>query len=115
MTSETWTDPARPVSQRVVDRVAAVTGKDPLEMEALYERIDPDGLNRLFSDDPPRPSRDRGYVAFPMAGCQVLVHADGTVEVTPEEESLDASAADEETGTTSRAHDAASYAAESPD
>jgi len=70
------------VSQRVIAEVAATTGKDPLEMEPLYTRVDPDCLETIFSGDSRTAARNRGQISFPMAGCHVTVKADGTVDVT---------------------------------
>lgn len=83
MSSIVGTDDTLSVSDRVIEEVASVTGTDPLEMEPLYTRIDPDCLESLFSDDSLPESRTQGHVAFPMAGCEVVVEADGTIEVTP--------------------------------
>jgi len=83
MTSTTTTNDSRPLSQRVVEKVAAATGADPRELGPLYESVDPTSLDRLFSDASPAADRTDGYVAFTMAGCRVMAHADGTIEVTP--------------------------------
>lgn len=92
------------ISERVIEKVAAVTGTDPLEMEPLYSRVDPDCLESLFDDRTVPESRNQGHVAFPLDGCQVVVEADGTVEVTPFGERADATTAT-----------ASSRAVESPD
>lgn len=73
-----------PTSQRVIEEVAAVTGMNPLEMEPLYHQIDPDSLNSLFSDADSTTSGQQGHIIFPLAGCQVTVWADGSVDVEPE-------------------------------
>ena len=66
------------ISETVVITVAEATGVDPLELEPLYEVVDPDALNRLFRSAP-------GFVevSFRMANCEVVVHCDGEVVVTP--------------------------------
>ena len=68
------------ISHRVVEKVAAATGTDPLNIDPLYNRIDPNCLNSLFQD-----GASEGYVEFLLAGCTVTVQADGTVEVTQDE------------------------------
>jgi len=68
-------------SQRVISAVAEETGKEPTEVGPLYHVIDPDALDRLFSAT--RGSgRNQGHVEFTFAGCDVVVHGDGEVEVT---------------------------------
>ncbi|MDS0474662.1 HalOD1 output domain-containing protein [Natrinema sp. 1APR25-10V2] len=68
------------ISHRVAEKVAAANGTDPLNLDPLYNRIDPDCLNSLFQDE-----TSEGYVEFLMAGCNVTVQADGTVEVAQSE------------------------------
>lgn len=79
-----------PVSRRVVEQVAEATDSDPMELEPLYERIDPDALDDLFSDPHPMDNRRVGHVSFTMAGCEVVVWADDTVDVITDEEGADA-------------------------
>jgi hypothetical protein len=83
MSSITDTDDTLSVSQRVVEKVAAETEIDPLEMEPLYTRVDPDCLESLFRDDSMPGDRNQGHIAFPMAGCEVVVEANGAIDVTP--------------------------------
>lgn len=83
-----------PVSQRVVRAVAAETDAEPLEMEPLYDVIDPEGLNALFEPTKCGPTRSAGTVTFRYAGCAVTVHADGGVEVAAERVSRSASQTD---------------------
>lgn len=92
---ETFEEPS--TSQRVITAVAEETGNDPTEVGPLYHVIDPDALDRLFG---PTATTDRtaGRVEFEFAGCEVLVHGNGTVEVaetgatvgTPDEAKTDA-------------------------
>lgn len=72
------------MSQRIVERVADVTGTDPIELEPLYERVDPECLDSLFDETSPAADRHRGHLAFPMAGCRVVVWADGSIDVEPD-------------------------------
>ena len=70
------------VCETVVAAVAEATGVEPLELEPLYTVVDPDALNRLF--DPSSPARSPFVeMRFSMAGCDVVVHCDGEVVVTP--------------------------------
>lgn len=84
---EDTTDPAecRPVthhyqrngdespSEAVIAAVSVVTDTSPLDLEALYHRIDPDALDALFDFDgcggPPRALQ----VRFRYDGCSVVV------------------------------------------
>ena len=63
-------------SLRVIDAVASATRTDPLTMDPLYEAIDPDALDDLFTG-----AAVGGHVHFEYAGHEVTVHADGSVVV----------------------------------
>jgi hypothetical protein len=87
-------------SQRVITAVAETTGNDPTEVGPLYRVIDPDALDRLF-DATPTNARAAGRVEFTFAGCDVVVHGNGAVEVAEIDAGADAtepSPADEGTG-----------------
>ena len=68
-----------PLSHAVVVTVAAQKGVDPLDLDdRLYDCIDPDALDALFSST----GQDAcGTVQFLMAGCQVEVSAQRRVTV----------------------------------
>ncbi|MFD1643615.1 HalOD1 output domain-containing protein [Halohasta litorea] len=83
------TDEEDTVSKRVINRVADVTGTDPLELEPLYYCVDPDCLNSIFENNKSTPSQCGGHVQFSMAGCQVIVNADGSVDVSTQPEEPD--------------------------
>lgn len=70
-----------PVSQRVVERVADATDTHPLDVEPLFEIVDPDAIDRLFANGSGSTTRGQGRICFPMSGCEVTVWADGDVEV----------------------------------
>lgn len=71
----------------IVTAVAETRGVDPLDLPPLYDAINSDALERMFSSPitpaPPSPS----HVRFTYEGCEVVVHTDGEVSVTPVEES----------------------------
>lgn len=71
------------VASLVVETVAEVSGKSPMELEQLYARIDTDALNRLFQPLADGPSRTGGRVEFPFDDYVVSVHADGRIVVDP--------------------------------
>ncbi|EMA30450.1 HalOD1 output domain-containing protein [Halobiforma nitratireducens] len=64
-------------SLRVVDAIADTTDTDPLELEPLYNIVDPEALDRLFKND----ADVRASVRFEYAGHTVEVRSDGTVLV----------------------------------
>lgn len=74
-------DDTRPVSERVIEAVAAAADTDPAELDPLYEVVDPDALDALFDDPSPDAPRTTGQVILRVAGRRVVVDADGSVEV----------------------------------
>ena len=70
-----------PVSQQITHTVAETTNTDPLELDPLFNTIDPESLNALFEPTKTGSQRATGSVAFEYAGCGVTVFADGTVDV----------------------------------
>lgn len=72
------------ISTSVVAAVADSKGVDPLDLkERLFDVVDPDALDALFEPGPFGAERDQGTVTFAMAGCEVVVRADGDVSATP--------------------------------
>nr|WP_233340992.1 HalOD1 output domain-containing protein [Haloprofundus sp. MHR1] len=63
----------------VVLAVAEARNVDPLELEPLYNVIDPDALNAIFSSA--GPTHDSVELEFAMAGCQVTVRGTGEIRV----------------------------------
>lgn len=70
------------VSQRVVDAVAAARDVDPLDVQPLYDVIDPDALEQLFTATHSSGRTDPARVVFTLDGCEVTVHSDGTIDVS---------------------------------
>lgn len=72
-------DASPAVSERVVDAVAAETGKLPTELEPLYHSIASECLDELFpaTDEPTR------QFTFTYEAHVVTVAHDGSVEVAP--------------------------------
>lgn len=82
------------ISERVVTAVATARDEDPLELPPLYDVIDPDALDQLFDHGIEGGRSGPGRVIFILAGCEVIVHSDGEVEVTaPDERASPSSAA----------------------
>ncbi|WP_168215905.1 HalOD1 output domain-containing protein [Halorussus ruber] len=79
--SETY-DRDQPLSAAVVDAVADAAGVDPAEIGTpLYEKIDPDALDNLFSDRHNGMPRGSGHVVFSLLDYEVTVYSDGHVVV----------------------------------
>lgn len=68
------------LSQRVILEIAAQLDVEPTEMEpSLYDVIDPEALDRLFSSKPNGEERPGGQVIFEFYGYQITVRSDGDV------------------------------------
>lgn len=76
-------DPESPVglSELLVMSVADIADEDPLELEPLYETIDPDTLDD-FVESGGTAELD-GHVSFAFEGYDVTVHASGLLEIRP--------------------------------
>lgn len=66
----------------VVTAVAAATGRDPMELEPLSSRVDPDALGTLF-DTEGAEAGQRGHVQFEYENCWVGLEAGGRISVVP--------------------------------
>jgi len=64
-------------SLRVVEALADATDTDPLELEPLYNVVDPEALDRLFRTDSGVPAS----VRFEYDGHTVEVGSDGSVSI----------------------------------
>lgn len=69
------------LTETIVFAVAAVTGKPPTELDALYNVIDPDALSVLFRPTSDANPRAEGFVSFPFEGQTVTVSASGTISI----------------------------------
>lgn len=63
--------PAETPSEVVVNAVAEVTNRSPIELQPIAEVIDPDALNKYISW--PSGTDNPVTATFDYAGCQVLV------------------------------------------
>lgn len=73
---------SEPVSTVVAKAVAAFTNTPPDELDPLYDAIDPEALNHLFSFDThtsQRPADSR--VTFTSNECQITVFWTGLIEI----------------------------------
>lgn len=68
-----------PPSIAVVEAISAAEGVEPAELDgSLYDSVDPDALDDLFSGE-----RTNGQVVFEVFDYVVTVRADGDVRVCP--------------------------------
>jgi len=67
----------------LVHTLADVAGTDVTDIErSLYERIDPDALDRIF-DDGGDGTHPPSHLAFTVIGYRVTVYSTGDIVVTP--------------------------------
>ena len=66
-------------TERVLAAVADHRGVDPIELEPLYNAVDPDALEALFGGQRASP---HSSLTFEFDGCLVRVSGDGTVDVS---------------------------------
>lgn len=70
-------------SETLVIGVADIAGADPLELDPLFETVDPDALDDFVaSGGMPNVG---GRMEFAFAGYRVAVHASGLFEIRPRE------------------------------
>jgi hypothetical protein len=50
---------------------------------SLYDSVDPDALDRIFSETTAGKPRSTGHVAFTVDGYQVTVYSTGDIVITP--------------------------------
>lgn len=77
-----WTD-TEPLSTTVMTSIAKVMGADPTEIGPLYERFDPDALDRLFSPQQDGRTRSGGHIGFTFDGFHVCIQSDGHISIHP--------------------------------
>lgn len=75
-------DSEESLSAVVIQAVADAAGLEPAELGTpLYDQIDPDALDNLFSDRHNGTPRGSGHVAFTLLDYEVTVYSDGHVVV----------------------------------
>lgn len=74
------TDDDQPPSMAVVDLVAAATGTDPLELDPLYNAIDPDVLDALCTSSEGFSSLEFEYAAHTVVVERSGEHLDISLE-----------------------------------
>lgn len=76
-----WSEDAA-LSIAVIEAVASVSGRDPIEIEPLNRYVDPDALDEIF-DRSDADSSARGRISFPLEEYLVVVYSDGEILVYP--------------------------------
>ena len=71
-----WTAAESP-SNAVVDAVSVVSDVEPTELTPLYDAVDPDALDSIFTRRGPSPVPPEGRVEFPYNGHRIVVKANG--------------------------------------
>lgn len=74
---------ARSANEAVVESVAAVLRRDPLDVDPLYEYVDTDALDALVAAAPGKRSPYLS-TSFRFENTGVTVTADGTIRIEPD-------------------------------
>lgn len=76
---------ANSVTARIIDEVAEREGVDPVELTSpLYEVIDAEALEFLFSNAISGKQREGLHVTFTYCGYSIAVDQDGEIEIRTE-------------------------------
>jgi len=78
--SHDWTT-NQSLSTAVLSVIEVASSGSIEDLPPLYDTIDPDGLDKLFTTSPSDPSRTHGQVTFPYEEFLVTITADGTITV----------------------------------
>ncbi|WP_407075676.1 HalOD1 output domain-containing protein [Natronococcus wangiae] len=78
----------RPSSLAIVEAVAAVEGITPTELDSLYETIDPESIDQLFTDSGDT-STPPIFLRLSIAGWNVFVRGDGVIRVCDPDQPTD--------------------------
>lgn len=70
-------DEGEPPSEAVVRAVATLTDRTPLDLDPLYEVVDPDHLDELFRGDGRSAWIQDRSITFGFDGCRVTVTGEG--------------------------------------
>ena len=70
------------LSTTIVSTITDLSGREPEELDRLYDRIDPDSLETIFEPANGSTHRNGGRVSFQLDAYAITVHASGTVVVT---------------------------------
>ncbi|MCW8173057.1 HalOD1 output domain-containing protein [Natrialba swarupiae] len=85
-TYHTWCDEDEyePVSSAVLEAMASLRDVEPIELETLSRRVDPDALNAMVAHwRTDRAEPVGASIRFAFADCRVTVWADGEIVIDP--------------------------------
>lgn len=68
-------------SVAVVRSVAAVSGEDPVEMDPLYDAVDPDALDSLYRSSRRTQNETKLTIEFSYNGYRVRLSGDGELSL----------------------------------
>ncbi|MFC7216267.1 HalOD1 output domain-containing protein [Saliphagus sp. GCM10025334] len=70
--TQSLTNESNEIHEQIIDEVAALEDRDPLELPPLYDAVEPDALESIFSTTIGGTTRV-GRVEFPYAGHTITV------------------------------------------
>lgn len=70
----------QPITEVIIDALAAVSGTEPLDLPPLYEAIDPDVLELTVREPNTAPTRSC-FVGFSLGGWGVIVTGSGEIQI----------------------------------
>ncbi|WP_227356209.1 HalOD1 output domain-containing protein [Haladaptatus salinisoli] len=70
------------MSERVITAVAATKDTNPIDLDPLYEVIEPDALNDLYKRDELGRAISPERVEFTYCGCRVVIEGENPVTVS---------------------------------
>lgn len=73
-----------PPSTVIATAIAILQDAPPVELDPLYETVDPDALDAVLGDPYVDESESALRVTFTVSDCHVIAHSDGRITVTDE-------------------------------
>lgn len=70
------------MSDRVITAVANTKGTDPMNLDPIYEVIEPDALDALYKRDELGRARSPERIEFTFCGCEVVIAGKNSVSVS---------------------------------
>ncbi|UTF55906.1 HalOD1 output domain-containing protein [Natronosalvus rutilus] len=70
--TQSLTNESNEIHEQIIDEVAALEDRDPLELPPLYDAVEPDALESIFSPTHGGTTRV-GRVEFPYADYTIIV------------------------------------------
>ena len=70
------------VAEWVLAAVSELTETDPMDLEPLFDVVDPEALNELYAPDRGTEQSVPRQAMFQFSGCVVVVYGDGRIAVS---------------------------------